>query len=384
MAPEQARSPHDVDARADIYSLGATLYRLLTGVTPVEAHGVVTRKEALAAVLDDRPSPPVASLNPEVPADLARLIDRMVSRRRDERPGTMEEVARELGPFARGGAADGPGVATPEPVPISPAERPRTRRWRRPTTADTLTLLTLSVIVALWRAPWRPQSPVPGNDPDSRVARHAIGMGGRLTVMKKGADDESEDITNLEQLRGSKFVIREIFLQNNVDANDAFLEEVSNLRELKYLELLDARNVTDRGVAHLARCRSLMKLDLKGTGVTDEALRTVGSLPGLVTLKLSNTRVSDVNLKLLMSLKSLQQLYLSNTRITNQGMKSLAGLESLTVLDLHDNKTIDDQGLALLPAISIIHVGSTAITAEGICRFECLHPGCHVTTEPPH
>ena len=66
MAPEQAMDSHTVDARADIYALGCTLYRLLTGQPPY--HG-----ESMMQILMAHQQAPIPSLceaRPEVPAEL--------------------------------------------------------------------------------------------------------------------------------------------------------------------------------------------------------------------------------------------------------------------------------------------------------------------------
>src|SRR5947208_7664406 len=76
IAPEQARDTASADIRADIYSLGCTLFYLLTGRPPFAGE---TPIEVMTKYLTDVP-PAVAELRPDVPAELSALIGRMLTK----------------------------------------------------------------------------------------------------------------------------------------------------------------------------------------------------------------------------------------------------------------------------------------------------------------
>jgi serine/threonine protein kinase len=97
MAPEQAIDPHQADIRADIYSLGCTLYHLLAGWPPF-AEGTAVQK--LMAHQERRPKP-LAELRPDVPAALAAVVERMMAKDPAGRFQTPAEAARALAMFAR-------------------------------------------------------------------------------------------------------------------------------------------------------------------------------------------------------------------------------------------------------------------------------------------
>ena len=87
MSPEQALG-EEVDGRADTYSLGVVLFEMLTGRLPFEGRSFT---ELMAKIIS-APSPSVASLVPATPTALARIVDRLLTKERDQRPDAAELV----------------------------------------------------------------------------------------------------------------------------------------------------------------------------------------------------------------------------------------------------------------------------------------------------
>jgi serine/threonine-protein kinase len=96
MAPEQMSSSRDVDVRADIYSLGAILYRLVSGRNPYEGGSLVS---VLASMAID-PLPPLASLVPDVPDGFAQAVERCLAQEPDARFPSVAHFADGFTAFA--------------------------------------------------------------------------------------------------------------------------------------------------------------------------------------------------------------------------------------------------------------------------------------------
>jgi serine/threonine-protein kinase len=101
MAPEQIRSPKDVGAQSDIWSLGVVLYELLAGAPPFSGDSV---GEIFAAVLENK-APPLSRVAPHVPEGLSRAVRRCMTRDRTARYASVLELAVDLAPFGPKDAA---------------------------------------------------------------------------------------------------------------------------------------------------------------------------------------------------------------------------------------------------------------------------------------
>lgn len=99
MAPEQAERGGAVDYRADLYSLGATLFRLLTGRAPLAAAPNLTPLEKLRLLGSHKP-PRLRSLRPDAPSGLGDIVDSMLSRDPAQRPASAIHAAELLEPYA--------------------------------------------------------------------------------------------------------------------------------------------------------------------------------------------------------------------------------------------------------------------------------------------
>ena len=96
IAPEQSRDSHAADIRADIYSLGCTLYELLAGQTPFPGG---TGLEKLKAHIERMPKP-LTEIRRSVPAKLASVVERMMAKDPNQRYQTPAAVAEALASFA--------------------------------------------------------------------------------------------------------------------------------------------------------------------------------------------------------------------------------------------------------------------------------------------
>jgi WD40 repeat protein/serine/threonine protein kinase len=97
IAPEQGNDSHGVDGRADLYSLGCTLYHLLTGRPPFPAPQYGTPLQKLQAHTFQPVSPLL-----DAPPGLAAVVDRLLAKSPDDRFATAAEAAAALAPFACG------------------------------------------------------------------------------------------------------------------------------------------------------------------------------------------------------------------------------------------------------------------------------------------
>ncbi|MDP6795702.1 MAG: hypothetical protein QGG00_09955 [Verrucomicrobiota bacterium] len=154
------------------------------------------------------------------------------------------------------------------------------------------------------------------------------------------------------------------------DLTDAGLADVAKLGNVVELNLRDTK-ITSDGLVHLKGLAKLTRLHLERTNVGDEGIANLARLNALEYLNLYGTKITDKSLDHLAGLKKLRQLYIWQTDVTDDGIAELKkalpaisiekGIELTTVIPVkkeepkpeHDLKWLQDGGDEKPPAKSI-------------------------------
>src|SRR5262249_12715996 len=150
VAPEQAREPHSADVRADLYSLGCTLYFLLTGQPPFP-EGTVLQQLLAHQQKTPRPLP---AFRGDIPPALSAVVDRLLAQDPAERRRRPAELVAALAPFA--GPVGQESAAAMEQTVIPAPPPPRRRRMA--------ILITMALLAAAAGGVWYFTSGGPGPD----------------------------------------------------------------------------------------------------------------------------------------------------------------------------------------------------------------------------
>ena len=146
LSPEQARGRPKLDARTDVYSLGATLYELATLRPAFDGHD---RQELLRQIACDEPIPP-RRLDPAISRDLERILASAMAKELDDRYGSATELADDLRRFLDGR----PIIARRPGAPTRAARWVRRNRFAMTIATTVLALFVLGTALGvglLWR-----------------------------------------------------------------------------------------------------------------------------------------------------------------------------------------------------------------------------------------
>ena len=174
MSPEQIRDPRTVDPRTDIWSLGATLWQLVTGQPPFSATSV---QSTLAEVVG-RKLPPISTVRPGVPHGIEQAIARCMDKDRERRFANVDELATALGGPLRRSSSRSRVEAGPETPRMPSTELMPGVNLLAPTVVDRK------------EAPLKITAPLPPMSPPQHAAR-AVSAGGAPPISSRASPGRS-------------------------------------------------------------------------------------------------------------------------------------------------------------------------------------------------
>jgi serine/threonine protein kinase len=368
MAPEQCSQSHEVDVRADIYSLGATLYKLLCGVSPFSDIRFDSPLALLAALGNEGP-PALAARRPDVPPQLAAIVHRMIAKNPADRFAAPQDVIEALTPWARGAdltellnrariATDSFDLAR-HAAPRSPTPASsglaRDVRLRWPLWSLLLAGLGLLTITAafLWNRP----APEDASFAQSRSAVEWLALhNARVGVFTN--QDKYIEIAAGDPLPTAPFQLTAADLRSDKLIRDDDLARFQGLPQLELLNL-SFTNIGDEGLARLNDLPKLTNVYLVATRITDAGLADLVQFNRLTSLFIAKTAVTDSGLAHLAAIPTLNELNLVGCKLTDAGLVHVQSLKSLRTLNLQD----------------------TSVTARGVARLQLALPACSIQSD---
>ncbi|MEM9367086.1 MAG: protein kinase [Planctomycetota bacterium] len=352
IAPEQTRNAHQVDARADLYSLGCTLYFLLTGRPPFAA---ATVAEKLVAHQLEEPTP-IEQLRSDVPPSVCHLVKRMMAKSPADRIANAAMVIETIDAMQ--------DISQTIPSRVS-LQHPIGRR-RLACVAGLLALFVAGIPFVLNSSMDRDFVQKGIDQPLStsvrleiasslelRVAQWVLSVGGTIRERHLGTRAISEesslptgdfDLVDID-LRGTAITTSDLHhLKGATDLQRLYLGQAVGAVHKEDRVSLDGDAIEVLADAGLGK---LTHLYLYGVPVDDAGLRQVGKLESLQLLTLHESACTDAGLRHIAALKFLQHLSVSRTRIDGSGLMHLADLDLRLLIMLETQ--LDDHQIISMP-----------------------------------
>ena len=177
----------------------------------------------------------------------------------------------------------------------------------------------------------------------------------------------------LRQLSGHPGLEALCFLRANI--TDRGLQYLQAMPSLKKLNIYKEEGVTDNGMAHLARIDSLERLDLPD--ISDKGVASIAKLKNLKYLHIyggSSSNITDATLQHLSKLQSLENLLISGRGCTNAGMDDLAKLTNLRELIISADSVTNEglEKLKTLKSLEKLRFSSKNVTISGLSHLNAL------------
>jgi eukaryotic-like serine/threonine-protein kinase len=369
LSPDQTQPNAPTDPRGDIYSLGCTLYYLLTARPLYEGESAVMRMLAHCT----EPVPFLSDARSGIKPLMDVAFQKMVAKQPSDRyqsaaaviealqtcgigpikqPDQLKELVQTCGSTAElelpkisfdedDSNADMATAPLPHPAMPPPRAGKRLPRRRLVVTGLATAAATSALVIPLlfvwpfgdaWGNKQRSPPLAAAASPDQAATIWAFAHGGTVQVNDDGV---WRTLTNPADLSQRPLRLISIQLGGNKAVDDdglAYLSGVTNLQML----WLGGASITDRGLAHLAGLQDLRYLSLTQTTVSDAGLPLIAGLQNLRTLRLEGTLVTDAGVPLLLPLQELEFLDLRATQLTDASVPILARFKNIAELDLRD------------------------------------------------
>ncbi|MCA9050295.1 MAG: protein kinase, partial [Planctomycetaceae bacterium] len=402
MAPEQCRDSRVVDIRTDIYSLGATFYKLLTGEAPFSRLSGLAPLQKLAAITANDPEP-ICLRRPDVPEALGAIVHRMLAKRPEDRFGIPADVSAALAPYCSA-VRESAGSVRPESglhsvktetkaaaVGVKTETKPQPASWKFLLVAGmSLSVVMLIGIVLTVMMNRESETLVTEAGPggvlspsDAVVPATVLTDSHSAETVSASIDNETaassniqQSLRRIEELHGKVLKLGERIYAvdlNNTAVTDEDLKYLSVFPELEGV-LLEHTPVSIKGIRSLPR--TVFRVDIGGTKIGDDDCAELAAISNLRRITFYHTPLTDLGVKRLCSNKSLEQITLQDAEITDRSIASFLELEQLELLTLnfcHSLTAAAISQLSSLRHVRFLHLAGTSVDRSALTA---LVTGC--------
>lgn len=387
MSPEEWTG-QPVTPRTDLYAFACSLYEVLTGSLPYVGDSLEEIKEqhlnaAYPGLIENR-------INQAYPHELDLLLQKMLSKRPEERPRSAQEVYLALDSIL---AKLKGGAGTSLSLSFRRGQSTESALLRRLLVSLSLSILFAAVFIfkLLWWEPTSKNKPVPAGGTNAEIAPAAV-TAANLEPLLLPANLSLGSLTSKSgrtyELQGKVVLSSESEPGFTYSPSAAVLQDAKLMLPLQHLPLNSVRIASEIGakqlvlpasfVEHLGTIKGLQKLDLWSVSIDRPAIKALCGLSGLKSLSIVECYFVDeirdnwgLEMAKAKSLASLEHLNLHYLLPADPVIDALAASKNLQVLTLVDSplSTGSFAKIVAMPNLTSLELNNCGVTSAASITF---------------